>query len=117
MTGDNGAFPGTQNCREHRVQVRGEVVQAVFRRRRNPAAAVSAMVVGDDPVIAGQVVDLLVPDLERAGDAVGEDDRIAVGGPEDFSVQPGAVGGMNDHRLAGRQNGATLLLGPRLGLW
>ena len=73
------------------------------------------MVVGDDPVVAGQVVDLFVPDLERAGDAVGEDDRIAVGRPEHLGVQTGAVGGVHDHRLAGRQKGPRLFWDPFCG--
>src|SRR5690606_20952679 len=72
-------------------QVVGEGVGAA--RGGGRAAAVAALVVGDDPVVGGQFADLRRPEGGRAGPAVGQDDRGRPVGPVDLDVQPGAVGG------------------------
>ena len=86
--------PGLQRRLEDGVEVGGQVVEAVVRAaRRACAAAVPAVVVGDHPVVRGQVGDLVGPHPDGAGDAVGQHDRIAVLGTEDLGVQAGAVPG------------------------
>ena len=86
---------------KHGVEVGGQEVEAVVRAPgRHTAAAVAAVVVGDHAVVAGQIVDLVGPDPNGAGDAVGQHDRIAVLGSEDLGVQAGAVAGTDRHRNA-----------------
>ena len=103
MPGDDGPLAGSQRGLQNGVEIGRQVAEAVVAARRNAAAAVPAVVVGDDPVVAGQVGDLLAPDLQGAGDAVRQDDRVAVGRAEDLGVQAGAVGAADDHRVAGWQ--------------
>ena len=99
MARDDRRLAGLQRRLQDGVEVGGKEVEAVVRApRRQAAAAVTAVVVRDHPVVAGQVGDLVGPDPDGAGDAVGQHDRIAVFGPEDLGVQAGAVAGADGHR-------------------
>src|SRR5690606_33092144 len=91
VPGQHGAFARCEGRRQHGFQVVGEGVGAA--RGGGRAAAVAALVVGDDPVVGGQFADLRRPEGGRAGPAVGQDDRGRPVGPVDLDVQPGAVGG------------------------
>ena len=64
VSGDDRALPRPQRGRQHGVQVGGQMVQAVARPVRNPAAAVAPVVVGDHAEVPGKVVDLLMPDAD-----------------------------------------------------
>ena len=92
MSGDDGTLAGPQRRLEDGVEVGGQMVQAVVAAAgRDTAAAVAAVVEGDDPVVRRQVGDLVGPHPDGAGDAVRQHDRIAVLGTEDLGVQAGAV--------------------------
>src|SRR5581483_12519146 len=78
---DHGALPRTQSGVQDRVQVVGEVLEAVAVPG-HLAFAVAAVVECDDPVVGGEVGDLVCPDAQGAGDAVAQDDRVAVLGAE-----------------------------------
>lgn len=71
------------------------------------ALPVPTVVVGNDPVVGRQVRDLVAPDPDGAGDAVGEDDRPAMFGTEDLGVQPGTVDGLDFHGTAWWQRRGT----------
>ena len=88
MARDDSAFARLQRGLQHGVEVGGEEVEAVVRPpRRQSAVAVTSMVVRDNPIVGGQVGDLVGPDGNRADDAVGQHDRIAVIWTEDLDVQ------------------------------
>src|SRR3978361_2390111 len=92
MPHDDGTLARCQRAVEDRVAIGGEVPQTVASASRNAAAPVPAMVERDHPVArAREVGDLVGPRPDRAGDAVREDYRISVPGPEDLGVQTGAV--------------------------
>jgi len=93
VTGDDRALPRPQRGFQHRVQVGGQMIEAVAVAGREPAAAVTAVIERDDAIVPGQVVDLLMPHAQRAGDAVCQHDRVAVVRAEHLGVQPGAVRG------------------------
>ena len=98
MPGDHGTFTRRQCRFEHGVEIGGQVIQAVAAApRRDPAAAVAAVVEGDHPVVLGEVGDLVGPHPEGAGDAVREHDGITVFGAEHLGVQPDAVPGAHVH--------------------
>ena len=104
MARDDRAFAGLQRRLQHGVEVGGKEVQAVVRPpRRQAAAAVTAVVVRDHPIVGGQVGDLVRPHGNRAGDAVGQHDRIAVFWTEDLDVQAGTVAGADGHGACLRQ--------------
>jgi hypothetical protein len=104
MARDDGSFSGLQRRLQDRVEVGGKEVEAVVPApRRQAAAAMTAVVVRDDAIVARQVGNLIRPHPDRAGDAVGQHDRIAVFGPEYLGVQAGAVTGPDGHLTRRRQ--------------
>ena len=102
MAGDHGALTAIQRRVEHSVEIRGEQVEGISAAAGHTAAAVTAVIERYDPVILGQVGDLVPPDLQRAGDAVRQHDRVAVVRAEDLGMQTRAVGGTNAHLAPGR---------------
>jgi hypothetical protein len=104
VAGDQRALFGPHRGGQHRVEVGGEVVEAVVAvTARDPAATVAAVVEGDHPVVAGQLGDLMGPHPQRTGDAVGQDDRRGVVGPEHLGVDAHAVDRPHRDRAAVRQ--------------
>src|SRR6202034_1830285 len=90
---DDGTLTRPQRGVEHRVDIGGEMAEAVPAAARDPATSMTAMVERDHPEIARQLGDLAGPDPDRAGDAVREHDRIAALRPEYLGVQVSPVGG------------------------
>ncbi len=103
MAGDDRALARSERRLEHRVQIGGEVVQAVaVTPHGHRAAAVAAVVERDDAKVLRKVGDLVGPHADGAGDAVSQHDWVAVLGTEDLGVQADAVLGAHGYDASAR---------------
>lgn len=95
------ALARSQSGVENGLEVVGDAVEGVAAATGYVATAVPAMVERDHAVVAGKIGDLMHPDPYRAGDAVGQHDRIAVVRAEHLRVQADTVAGAHGYRPAG----------------